>query len=84
MCVLTPVELLASKIESMVGRAKTAKGLMDAPDIPQLLFALPDLKTPERSVTERLQRSSAPAKLLKARRSIVAEDIRPDDEHDEL
>jgi hypothetical protein len=57
---------------------------MDAADIRRLLLAFPDLKTPEGPVTERLQRSSASAEVLKAWRSIVAEDIRPDNENDEL
>ena len=55
--VLTPVELISTKIISMLNRPKTAKGLIDEADLRRLLLAFPDLKTETEPVSNRLKRA---------------------------
>src|SRR5438552_8952775 len=53
--VLTPAELISSKLVSMVDRSKTVEGIMDRADIGRLLLTFPELKTEEGPVAECLR-----------------------------
>ncbi len=64
MLVLTPAELISNKVLSMVGRPKTAKGLIDQAELRRLLFASPELKTEEGSVAERRRAGQATESVL--------------------
>lgn len=78
--VLTPPELIAQKVLSMVGRPKTAKGLIDVADLRRLLLTFPELKTAESPVVERLRASGASEPVLAAWRDLVSQEILPEDE----
>jgi hypothetical protein len=78
--VLAPPELIASKLQSAVGRLKTAKGLTDSADLRRLLLAFPHLKTDSGPVRLCLRRSGNAPDLLAAWSELVAEDIQPDDD----
>lgn len=78
--VLAPVELIASKVRSMVARSRTAKGLTDAADLRRLLLAFPELKTARGPVRRRLGESHAGEKVLAEWERVAAEDILPDEE----
>jgi hypothetical protein len=75
--VLTPVELISSKVIGMVSRPKTAKGFTDAADLRRLLLTFPELKTEEGPVADRLQTDES---ALAAWRELVAQEILPEDD----
>lgn len=81
--VLTPAELISTKVLSMVGRPKTAKGLIDEADLRRLLLVFPELKTTEGTVTERLRAGPASESVLAAWRELVSQEILPEDEQSE-
>jgi hypothetical protein len=78
--VVTPPELIANKVTSMVGRDHKAKGVTDRADLFRLLLTFPELKKPGGPVVERLQANGAPEDVLVAWTNLVAEEILPDDE----
>ena len=78
--ILTPPELIAYKVLSMIGRSKTPKGLMDAADLRRLVLAFPELKTDEGPVADALRRLDAPPQAFKTWQTLVAEEILPEDE----
>lgn len=78
--VLAPHALVAAKVISAVARAKTAKGLTDLADLRRLLLRFPELKSEEGLVAGELARAGASAEVLARWRSIVAEEILPDDD----
>jgi hypothetical protein len=78
--VVTPPELIANKVISMVSRDHKAKGVTDRADLYRLLLAFPELKTHEGLVVERLRANSAAEEVLNAWTDLVAEEILPDDE----
>jgi nucleotidyltransferase AbiEii toxin of type IV toxin-antitoxin system len=78
--VVTPPELVANKIISMVQRGHTAKGLIDRADLYRLLLAFPELKTKKGPVAERLRAAGAMAEVLAAWNDLVAQEILPEDE----
>ena len=82
--VLTPAELISSKVLSMVGRPKTAKGLIDEADLRRLLLVFPELKTEEGTVAERLRASQAADSVLAVWRDLVSQEILPEDEQAEF
>lgn len=82
--VVTPPELLANKVMSMVGRQKKRKGLMDQADLAVLLLTFPELKTEEGPVAERLRAAEAPAAVWKAWKKLVAQTIEAEDDEDEF
>src|SRR5947209_2464184 len=73
--VVTPPELIANKVMSMVGRQKKRKGIMDHADLVILLLTFPNLKTEEGPVTERLRAAGADHVVLAAWKELVAEEI---------
>jgi hypothetical protein len=82
--VLTPEELIASKVLSMISRPKTAKGLTDAADLRRLLLAFPKLKTEFGLVRDRLLAASADLPAFKTWKETVAQEILPEDEDAEF
>lgn len=78
--VLTPAELVSSKVLSMVGRPKTAKGLIDEADLRRLLLTFPDLKSHDGLVRERLEAADASPEVLAAWDELVEQEIEAEDE----
>jgi hypothetical protein len=78
--VITPPELISSKVLSMVGRLHKRKGVMDLADLHALLVTFPELKTEEGPVAERLRAAGASEAALSAWKDLVAQEILPDDE----
>jgi hypothetical protein len=78
--VLTPPELISSKVLSMVERTKSAKGAIDLGDLRRLLLTFPHLKTEEGPVADCLRRAEASDKVLEAWKELVAQEIEPEDE----
>ena len=78
--VVTPPELIANKVVSMVDRQKTAKGAIDMADIRRLLLTFPELKTQEGPVAERLRAAGATDVETRAWKDLVAQEILPEDE----
>jgi hypothetical protein len=82
--VVTPSELIANKVISMVGRGHKVKGLTDRADLYRLLLTFPDLKTKEGPVANRLQALGAQQTVKDAWKDLVAQDIEPEDEDDKF
>jgi hypothetical protein len=80
--VLTPVELISSKVRSLTRRLKTPKGGTDLGDLLGLLLTFPELKTEEGPVTECLRAAGATDKVMAAWKDLVARKILPNDEDD--
>jgi hypothetical protein len=78
--VVSPPELIANKIVSMIGRQHKAKGIMDKADLYRLLLTFPELKTEKGPVTERLQAAGAAPEVLSAWKDLVAQEIEPEDD----
>lgn len=78
--VLTPVELVAAKVISMAGRAKTPKGLQDEVDLRRLLLTFPDLKSAHGPVRDRLQAAGVAPEVMQAWEKLVSQEILPEDE----
>jgi hypothetical protein len=78
--VVTPPELIANKVASMVGRKHKAKGITDRADLYRLLLAFPELKTQGGPVVERLTVNGATNEVFAAWEGLVAEEILPEDE----
>src|SRR5438270_8319333 len=64
--VVTPPELIANKVMSMVAREHKRKGIMDRADLAILLLTFPQLKVEEGPVAERLRAEGAPEQVLHA------------------
>ena len=82
--VVSPAELMAEKVLSMVQRTDVAKSLVDQADLIRLLRTFPHLKTVEGAVAERLQATAASAEVRLAWEKLVAQDIKPVDEDDKF
>jgi hypothetical protein len=82
--VVSPAELMAEKVLSMVQRTDPAKSLIDQADLIRLLRTFPYLKTVEGAVVERLQAAGASAEVMEAWEKLVAQDIKPMDEADKF
>lgn len=82
--VVTPPELIANKVMSMVGRQHKAKGLIDEADVYRLLLTFPELKTEQGPVAERLEANDATKEVFAAWKDLVAEEILPEDEDDKF
>lgn len=78
--VVSPPELIANKVFSMVSRQHKAKGVTDRADLYRLLVTFPELKQVEGPVAERLRANGASDEVLKAWADLVVEEILPDDE----
>jgi hypothetical protein len=78
--VLTPPELISSKILSMVSRAKKVEGMIDRADVGRLLLTFPELKTVEGPVADRLRAAGATEEVMVAWKELVAQEIEPPDD----
>jgi hypothetical protein len=82
--VLSPAELIASKIVSYYSRRGKPKAGTDWRDLAVLLLRFPELKTETGEVSEILKRREVDETVLNAWREIVAQDLRVEDEDDDL
>ena len=81
--VLTPPELIASKVSALVQRKGRPKSGTDSRDLWMLLLAFSDLKTDAglvRDCLDTMVADGADVKVLEAWKELVAQDIQPDDE----
>jgi hypothetical protein len=78
--VLTPPELISSKVLSMVNRSKKPEGRIDQADAERLLLTFPELKTEEGQVAECLRAAGASEPVFAEWRKLVAEELLPPDE----
>jgi hypothetical protein len=82
--VLSPVELIASKVISFQARFGKAKSWTDRRDLTVLLLQFPELKTETGEVAEILRQNDANEKVLEVWKEIVAEDLQIEDEDEDL
>ena len=81
---LTPVELVASKVLSYHNRKGRPKGFTDLRDLAVLLLAFPELKTASGLVGNRLEELARDDALASTWNEIVAQEIQLDDEDEEF
>jgi hypothetical protein len=82
--VVTPPELIANKVMSMVSRRKKPKGLIDQADLSRVLLTFPELKQEVGPVAERLRAAGAGETVMAAWRELVAQEILPEDEDEKF
>jgi hypothetical protein len=80
--VLSPPDLVASKVISCWSRRGKSKSWTDRRDIASLLQAFPDLKTHHGKVNHRLLEAKADAGVLEFWRELVDQEIIPDSDDD--
>jgi hypothetical protein len=78
--VLTPPELVASKVICWADRLTSAKGHTDRADLARLFETFPELKREAGPVADCLRAASAPREVMAAWKKLVAEEILPEDE----
>jgi hypothetical protein len=81
--VLTPAELVARKIISMVSRANTPKAMTDTADVWRLLLAFPALKSVRGDVASLLASLEANPQVTERWQQVVATTIEPEIEDDD-
>ena len=82
--VLTPVELVASKVLSYHNRKDRPKGFTDLRDLAVLLLAFPELKAASGHVRDRLEELAQDDALASTWNEIVTQEIQLDDEDEEF
>ncbi|MGH7224205.1 MAG: nucleotidyl transferase AbiEii/AbiGii toxin family protein [Gemmataceae bacterium] len=82
--VITPAELIAEKVVSMIQRTDAAKSLIDQADLIRLFRTFPNLKTAEGAVSERLQAAGASTEVMEAWDKLVAQEIKPLDDDEKF
>jgi len=82
--VLTPPELIASKVITMARYKRSSKRFLHWADLARLLLRFPKLKTEEGPVAERLRAAGAADEVFAAWKALVAEDIQPEGEDDKF
>jgi DNA-directed RNA polymerase subunit F len=82
--VVSPAQLMAEKVLSMVQRTDVAKSLIDQADLIRLLRAFPHLKTRTGEVAERLRSIGVSTEAMEAWEKIVAQEIKPADDADKF
>jgi len=78
--VLTPAELIASKLMAWTSRRGKPKAGTDWRDLAELLLTFPDLKTADGPVVECLRAGEAPEAAMDAWNDLVSQEILPEDE----
>ncbi|MFO7906385.1 MAG: nucleotidyl transferase AbiEii/AbiGii toxin family protein [Planctomycetota bacterium] len=78
--VLSPPELMASKVRALAARRGKPKAGTDWRDLAELLLKFPELKSAEGAVVERIRAGEAPESALAAWKDLVAQEILPEDE----
>ena len=81
--ILTPTELVARKIISMVSRANTPKAMTDTADVWRLLLAFPVLKSERGDVASLLSSLGASPEVTERWQQVVATTIEPEIEDDD-
>jgi hypothetical protein len=82
--VVTPPELIASKVMSCVRRKGKPKSYTDRRDLAHLLLRFPKLKVEYGEVQQRLHAHGADEDVMALWRALVAEEILPEEEDDEF
>ncbi len=82
--VLTPAELIASKVIAYARRKGKPKSGTDWRDLAMLLLTFPELKTDPGPVRERLESAGAGEQVLSAWKDMAAQEILPENEDDEF
>jgi hypothetical protein len=82
--VVTPPELIANKVMSMVSRRKKPKGLIDQADLSRVLLTFPELKQEVGPVAERLRAARADQTVMATWKEVVAQEILPEDEDEKF
>lgn len=82
--VLSPAELVASKIVSFQSRFGKPKSWTDRRDLSVLLLQFPELKTETGAVAEILRRRGPDEKVFDAWREIVSEDLQKESDDEDL
>jgi len=82
--VLSPAELIASKVVSFQSRYGKSKSWTDRRDLTVLLLQFPELKTENGEVSAILKRREVGENVLDAWREIVAQDLQAEDEDEDL
>ena len=82
--VLSPAELIASKIISYQARRGKTKSGTDWRDLAVLLLQFPEFKSETGAVSEILWRRGVDEKVLDAWREIVAQDLQVEDDDEDL
>jgi hypothetical protein len=82
--VLTPLELLVSKVISYTRRKGKPKAGTDWRDIAYLLLRFPELRFEQGPVLQSLIAANSPEDVIETWRKLVAEDISDDDDDDEF
>jgi hypothetical protein len=82
--VVTPPELIASKVLAWRRRQGKPKAGSDWRDLAELLLTFPELKTAEGIVAERLRAADASEQVMAAWKELVAQEIHSEDENDEF
>ena len=82
--VLSPAELIASKIISYQSRYGKSKSWTDRRDLTVLLLQFPELKIETSEVGKILRRRGVDEKILDAWREIAAQDLQIEDEDEDL
>jgi hypothetical protein len=82
--ILSPAELIASKVVSYHSRKGKPKSWTDRRDLAVLLLRFTELKTESGEVSEILQRREVGKEVLEVWREIVAQDLQIEDEDEDL
>jgi hypothetical protein len=82
--VLSPAELIASKVISHYQRRGKSKSWTDRRDLVVLLLAFPELKSDPGPVTDCLNAAQADAAVLSLWRELVAQELLPESEDDDF
>ena len=82
--VLSPAELIASKVVSYYSRKGKPKAGTDWRDLAMMLLKFPELKIESGDVGEILRRRAVNQEVLKVWRELVATEIQLEDEDDDL
>lgn len=79
MLVVSPAELIASKVIAYQRRRGRPKSGTDWRDVASLLLAFPELKSEEGAVAQRLKAAGADPGMLAAWKELVLEQLVPED-----
>jgi hypothetical protein len=82
--VMAPPDLIAAKVIAYHGRRGRPKSGTDCRDLAMLLLTFPALKHDPSPVTDRLRAAGAGPEVLTSWKELVAQEIRPADEDDDL
>lgn len=82
--ILTPAELIASKVTSYYARRGKPKAGTDWRDLMMLLLTFPELKSETGAVADYLINAGANSNTIKVWHELVAQEIKPSDEDEDM